>query len=200
MAVDKFEFNKEELAVVNDKEFLALKNSIIENIVSLFSRLEKALRNEWHDEYLELPKTGKITRGEKYKQLPYVVLDFPASFTKTDILAYRSIFWWGNYFSNQFILRGSYLNASKSKLIENFKLLKKSGVFLDISADPWNHDVNVETVKPIKEITVEKYSEYVMNNPFYKLIWCISLEDANKFISFSSDNMNIVKSLIFLDS
>ena len=39
----------------------------------------------------------KIAKGEAYKGLPYVMLDFPRYFTQNEVLAIRTFFWWGNY-------------------------------------------------------------------------------------------------------
>ena len=40
----------------------------------------------------------KISRGEQYLGLPYVMLDYPRIFSKENVFAIRTFFWWGNYF------------------------------------------------------------------------------------------------------
>ena len=53
----------------------------------------------------------KISKGEKYKGLPWVMLDYPRIFGKEDIMAIGTRFWWGHYFSVTLHLKGGYLRT-----------------------------------------------------------------------------------------
>jgi len=87
-------------------------------------------------------QTGKILRGENYKGLPYVILDFPRLFQSENIFAFRTIFWWGNYFSFTLHLKGKPLMRYRDVLIKNLPL-RGTGILLYTGADEWEHDVSV---------------------------------------------------------
>ena len=42
-----------------------------------------------------IQSSPKITRGENYQLLPYVILDYPRCFQKEQVFAIRTMFWWG---------------------------------------------------------------------------------------------------------
>jgi hypothetical protein len=51
---------------------------------------------------------GKISRGENYQLLPYIILDYPSYFSRNNIFAVRTMFWWGNFFSITLHLSGDH--------------------------------------------------------------------------------------------
>src|SRR4051794_13074066 len=90
-----------EMKLVIDPQVLLAKNVIIQKVYHLFGELSETYKKELAN---AVPGFGslidpKTSRGENYRGLPYVILDFPRQFTKVDVLAVRSFFWWGNFFS-----------------------------------------------------------------------------------------------------
>lgn len=99
-----------EMQLVTDPQLLITKNNIIQKVYEIFGDLAEKYKKEIS---IAIPdcKTlidPKISKGENYKGLPYVILDFPRQFSKTDIFAIRSFFWWGNFFSITLQLTGQY--------------------------------------------------------------------------------------------
>ena len=76
----------------------------------------------------------KISKGEKYNDLPYVVLDFPAFFAKTGVFALRSFFLWGRGFVISLHISGD----RKPTLKQSSKKLPK-GVII-YSDEEWKHE------------------------------------------------------------
>jgi hypothetical protein len=99
-----------EMQLVADAQMLITKNTIIQKVYELFGNLAEEYKKELSNKLPEnFPITHpKISRGENYLGLPYVMLDFPRLFGKTDIFAVRSFFWWGNFFSITLQLSGKY--------------------------------------------------------------------------------------------
>jgi len=58
----------------------------------------------------------KISRGENYLGLPYLVLDYPRLFRPDAVLAIRTFFWWGHFFSSTLQLSGGYKTEFLSRL------------------------------------------------------------------------------------
>ena len=71
---------------------------------------------------------GKIFRGENYRQLPYLVLDYPKHFSKESVLAFRTMLWWGNFFSCTLHLQGKALDERRSSLIQNWRSFRKKDI------------------------------------------------------------------------
>src|SRR5450755_2986522 len=130
-----WELSAEELALVADAGWIMTKNAIIAKVLVLFGELSGNLQEQWKaagweqhlagkeagmamkdtgmlmreagmpiKEILETPP--RISKGENYKGLPWVVLDYPRAFGRLDVLAVRTLFWWGNYFSVTLHLKG----------------------------------------------------------------------------------------------
>lgn len=201
MKAESFDLTAKELSFITDKEFLKTKNAIIERVVVLFAGLEKSLREHFHSGEITIPlsfipKPGKISKGDKYKGLPYVVMDFPAVLTQVNIFAFRSLFWWGNYFSNQFILKGKYFEEYRSGLIKGWELMSKENVYIDLSSDPWNHDISMQSIITIRSLSNDKYIELINNRPFIKFIWCLPLKKSVDFSAFTYNNLQLIAKLL----
>jgi len=105
-------FSKKELSLLKDTDFLLTKIKIIEKVNNLFVETKKEVQNSIEKLNFDFPneldlKKGKISKGEYYKGLPYLVLDFPTHFSEKNIFAYRTMFWWGNFLAVLFIYKES---------------------------------------------------------------------------------------------
>ncbi|HUS03429.1 MAG TPA: hypothetical protein VMY77_16935, partial [Chitinophagaceae bacterium] len=100
----KIQLSPEELELVNTTQWILSKHAITKKVYDLFGDLSLELKNEAHSYNYLFPEnlqyqSGKISKGENYRLLPYVILDYPAFFWKDRIFAIRTMFWWGNFFS-----------------------------------------------------------------------------------------------------
>ena len=93
----------------------------------------------------------KISKGENYKGLPYLVLDYPRYFGKDDHFAIRSMFWWGNFFSITLHLSGIYKKMYENKIEASFTLLKEESFFIGISDDQWEHHFETSNYLPLEK-------------------------------------------------
>ena len=72
-------------------------------LMDLLLDTKNHLDTAYHLTPLAIPRgenaySGKISRGENYRGLPYLILDYPAYFSQKDIFAFRTMFWWGHFF------------------------------------------------------------------------------------------------------
>ena len=95
------------MRLVTDPAWILTKNSAIGKVVALFGELS----GEWREMMGSRVGWGdpRISRGEQYKGLPWVMLDYPRVFGKENVLAVRTMFWWGHYFTVTLHLKGEYL-------------------------------------------------------------------------------------------
>lgn len=141
--------NKEELQLISDGDFLLRKREVSKKINKLLSECEAQLQPVVHQHLSFYPnevlaKSGKISRGENYKGLPYLVLDFPRYSNDKKIFIYRTMFWWGHYFLCLLVTQncGYNLNLSKHAGKE---------FHINHGETPWNYDVSDPCWKAFEE-------------------------------------------------
>ncbi|MCM5529974.1 hypothetical protein [Parasegetibacter sp. NRK P23] len=129
-----------EKELVLNTEWLFAKRRIIDKVCTLFGSLSDSYRA--HALQSSLPITlfsisPKISRGENYQGLPYVMLDYPRIFGKEDIFAIRSFFWWGKGFSIHLHLQGKYVEQYRDVVLETGA---KYGWLISRHSSPWEYD------------------------------------------------------------
>jgi hypothetical protein len=138
----KIRLSPAELELAANAGIILTKNSVLQKTKELFEDIQQEMQ-----EYMQaLPpesqqvmhSTPKISRGENYRGLPYLVLDYPRIFQEGNMFAIRTMFWWGHFFSSTLLLSGIYKQRFESRIIQNPELLTK-GFFLGVSTDPWQH-------------------------------------------------------------
>lgn len=137
------------------------------------------LRQEqwWKD----LPaSTPKISKGENYLGLPYLVLDHPRIFGTQDVFAIRTFFWWGHFFSTTLQLSGKFKSRFEPILHRSFERLKEQDFFVCIADTPWHYHVGADNYRSAAAFTLKEYSSVVAEKPFFKLSKAISLGEWNE--------------------
>jgi hypothetical protein len=146
-----------ELQLVTDPEWILTKNGIIQKVFALFGMLSEQYKvtldqadiagiHEW--------SSPKISKGENYQGLPYVMLDYPRVFGKEDVLAIRSFFWWGHYFSITLHLKGQYKEMYETKLLSVLSEDAFSTCWLNRSNEEWVHELSTEHWTQNHRITI----------------------------------------------
>lgn len=166
-----------EMALACDTEVLLTKNRIIEKVYSLFGKLAESYSTEIKSHQLPieiLHASPKISRGENYFGLPWVVLDYPRYFKGDDFFSIRTFFWWGNYFSMAFLVKGKWL-----KWIDAEKIIEKSigkEWFVSTVNDPWQHHISPENTLPINKLEANAIQGLIDEHGFLKLQMKIAIE------------------------
>ena len=108
MSEAKIRLSQKEMEMVIDPEWILTKNHILKKANHLLANL-LAKQQEYVKKYEPklpsevLQSPPKISKGENYKGLPYVVLDYPKNFSASGILAIRTMFWWEIFSVSPFI-------------------------------------------------------------------------------------------------
>jgi len=136
------------------------KNAIIGKASPFFGELSGILQERWRNEawpegqqelqaILQVPP--RISKGENYKGLPWVVLDYPRCFGRDDVLAVRTLFWWGHYFSVTLHLKGSYKEMFLPVIRDHLPLLGAAGFFIGVSTTnggmSWGRIITVRSIR-----------------------------------------------------
>lgn len=155
--------SEQEMEIVLNSEFILTKNRIIEQVKAMFAQLaaEYATLMGPYPQLSELQTNqAKISRGEQFLGLPYLILDYPRIFGKEDILAVRSFFWWGHFFSISLLLTGHWKEKYQQSILGDKNL---SAWEIDLSDSPWHHE-NIQTL-PLSDVKWEK----VQSHSFLKI-------------------------------
>ncbi len=187
-------FTDHELQVMLDTDFLLTKRQVIEKVKKLFIQTRSKLQGHLDNSVFDFPdevKTskGKISRGENYQQLPYLVLDHPAHFSKDGILAFRTMFWWGNFFSFTWHLQGQYWNLFRKKIHNSIYLLP-TDAYICINENPWEYHYGADNYQRVSEINPSQ----IRGMPFFKISkkmelakWTNVPEEASQFFLIFSN-------------
>jgi hypothetical protein len=172
----KVRLSAEEMRLVTDPAWILTKNSVMGKVVAMFAGLSegwKAMREEnkalpsKSPGMLALnisPMETKISRGENYRGLPWVMLDGPREFSREDVLAIRTFFLWGHAFSVTLHLKGMYQDVCLPGIIAWEAGLAAAGFELGVSANEWEHAHLPEYYRPWKDV-----AELEQERPFLKL-------------------------------
>ena len=174
MGKAKIRLSQKETELINDASVILTKNAIMEKIKLLMIELQERQQDFFQHSHLFLDKhwenrSPKISKGENYKGLPYLILDYPRVFTSSDIFAVRTLCWWGNFFSTTLHLSGYYKKTFEEKIIASSSLLSKRGFFYCINDDQWEHDFEAGNYLPITEKHINDFEKTIREKSFIKL-------------------------------
>jgi hypothetical protein len=173
MDATKIRLSTEEAALILNADLILTKNRIIEKVKSLLLQIQEHQQGYLSDKSL-LPALAqaippKISKGENYNGLPYLVLDHPRLFDKENMYAIRTMFWWGNFFSTTLLLSGEYKIQLEQRFIDNYDTFRRNGYYLCINADPWEHHFESGNFVKITSLSKMEWESTIRNHPFLKL-------------------------------
>ena len=177
----KIHLSQEELELVQNPEWLLTKNRIIRKVYDMFGLLIDDIKTLSHNYPVFFPEifavSPKISKGENYLGLPYVMLDYPRCFGMVDTCAIRTMFWWGNFFSVTLHLKGKYKSALLPSLQKNFNVLADHNFFISINEDEWRHDFLLDNYAPILKGEATTLSGNLGEREFCKVAAKVGLHD-----------------------
>ncbi len=170
----KINLSPKEMELVTNAGWILTKNRIIGKAKMLLGELqEKNSRTLLH--YAEwIPKeipgiSPKISKGENYNGLPYLILDYPRVFSKKDIFAIRIMIWWGNFFSITLQLSGKYKKENEKKIASAFKILKNNHFYYCIHESEWEHHFDSSNYLPINDASQKDFESFMTEKAFIKI-------------------------------
>ncbi|WP_298740690.1 hypothetical protein [uncultured Chitinophaga sp.] len=176
-----FLLTPEEKQLAFDAGWIYRKNSVIEKVMELLGALQLQLQVHELTCTFAFPqgclqRGAKISKGERYKELPWVMLDYPRCFGREDIFAFRTMFWWGHYFSCTLHLAGSIKEQHAAALIQGHAQLSAAGLSVYTKDDPWEHDFENGNYRAVSAFTPQEWGGWVQEHPFLKLARPFPLE------------------------
>jgi hypothetical protein len=145
----KIQLSPAEQRLIVNAEIILTKNRVMEKMLQLLEgvQAEMLLHIQTFSKPHAFEIPPKISRGENYRGLPYLVLDYPRIFRPDAVFAIRTFFWWGHFFSSTLQLSGVYKTQYRPQLDAAFTTF--SNHYIGINTDPWQHHFEPDNYQPV---------------------------------------------------
>lgn len=170
MEVSKIHLSSAEMELMRDAEIILTKNRILEKMKALLGEVqEKQIRfvgkNNLRNEVFNV--SPKISKGENYLGLPYLILDYPRYSFENNFFFIRTMFWWGKFFSCTLHLSGSSKKKFNDQIKNSFSHLQNC--YISIGEDQWAHHLEQPDYRKINSMDKLKFDEYCNNFKHLKI-------------------------------
>ncbi len=137
MQKNAIKLTNHQLKLASDIDYPITKQQVISLFTDLFQELGKLQQQTVYHVPAEIGKDYKITKGENYGQLPYLVIDYPRISNKDFGILMRTMFWWGKYFSFNL-----YVKMDAIQVIDYAKLKKVKDTLVYTGNNLWEQDLD----------------------------------------------------------
>jgi hypothetical protein len=158
MEVSKIHLSSAEMELMQNAEVILTKNRVLEKMKNLLEEVQEKqvfFSNENHLANDIFNIHPKISRGENYLGLPYLILDYPRQSSGKNFFFIRTMFWWGNFFSCTLHLAGDSKKIFKEKIKQCYQQL--GNYHIGISDEQWVHHLKETDYANISSMTKEKF-------------------------------------------
>ncbi len=189
MSEENSHWTSHEIEMLNHVEVFIHKPAIMKKGEQFLNALGEGMKHELTLTNLSLPSATKrdktqLARGENNKGFPFLSLDIPQMFSKTEMFTYRTLFWWGHYLGFSLILKGELLPKYMGKLIKYKDNPAWSDVYLSITPTPWEWVWNDRNFKKIHAASGEELQSLIETIGYIKIIRFFPMSDP-AFISLN---------------
>lgn len=136
------DWQPKDLEMINHVEVFQHKAGILKKVENRLTRLKEAMVVELQSSVPRLPsgtdiEKSQIAKGENHNGFPFLSLDIPQNFSKTEMYTYRTLFWWGHYLGFSLILKGDKLKTYFQRLSATCAEIPFKDIYLSIAPTPW---------------------------------------------------------------
>ncbi len=199
----KIRLSPEHIKLVTNAGWILTKNEILLHIKTAFEELYTWQQSTLQSYLLPadiLKPGGKISRGENYLGLPWMVLDNPRHFVKGNIFAVRTLFWWGRFFSTTLHLSGIWQQNAGQQLIHAFESLQRASLKICYSGDEWVHDINSDSYTSLNGMDQKTFGKIIQEAPFVKIVAHTSIENIENSMEILMQQFEFLVSILGDDS
>jgi hypothetical protein len=204
MALANVKLSEAELMLVCDEQIILTKNIIIDKVYQLFGGLNNHFITRVKNAETVFPLevltwSPKIYKGEQYRGLPYVMLDYPRYFVKDDAFAIRCLFWWGKFFSITLHLGGKFALMHSSTILNSVHKKENSPWYICINKDPWQHHFETDNYLPAHDSIIRFNEKTIRKKSFFKIAKKIPLQKWDDAYDFFAAGYNEILNMLIED-
>jgi len=160
MQVSKIHLSHAEIELIQNAEIILTKNRVLEKVKILLVNVQNQQVDfiENHPVTDEIFKvSAKISKGENYLGLPYLILDYPRQSSEKNFFFIRTMFWWGNFFSCTLHLANESKKMFKEKIVLSYSVL--TDYYINTTDDPWAHHLMASDYRKINSMTKQEFEK-----------------------------------------
>jgi hypothetical protein len=172
-----------EMEMIQTVEVFRLKPGIMKKAEKYLENLRASLSEELKIHPKPFPEGtdtthGQIARGENHKGFPFLSLDLPQKFSKTEFFTFRVLFWWGHYLGFSLLLKGDRLPDYMNNLLDRRKGNLGKDIFVALNESPWEWERTPENFIKIQAPEDSFLVERVNSNQYLKLVQFHPIDEA----------------------
>jgi hypothetical protein len=189
----KIQLSPFDMDLLKNAEWILTKNMIVKKAQRLLEEVQQNISGYTKQHPSIFPAevitiSPKISKGENYKGLPWLMLDYPRYFDKENVFAIRIMFWWGNFFSTTLHLSGKYKHKYSKSIINCYRELCQNEFYTCVNEEQWHHHFEKENYLPVKNFTAGEFAAHIEKRSFIKLSRELSFSQWDNAIRLLSEN------------
>jgi hypothetical protein len=195
-----------EIRLITETELFLKKPDIMKKVTHKLDELKIAIIDRVKKDGRTYPDgtdliKGQIARGENHNGFPFISLDIPQKFSKTEMFTFRTLFWWGHYLGFSLILKGTDLVNYTEKLSEKKDSDYLKDVCFATTVNLWEWENNPNAFQPVFGSSSEFIHKTINEIDYIKLIQFFPLDDSSfhfldwkhSGLTFFENMMKIIK-------
>lgn len=165
MRKSTIKLTKHELDFASDTIYPETKQSVMLKMQQLFAACAQKLNQNVLYRELTANTQFKITKGEQYKSVPYMVVDCPQIKGPEIDLVLRTMFWWGHYISCNLIVQTARLEHGQDYMA--IKQLHKTRILT--GNDLWEQDLDSSEFSKCSALSDAEIEQLIQSHTYLKL-------------------------------
>jgi hypothetical protein len=160
MEVSKIRLSSAEIELMQNAEIILTKNRVLQKMKALLEEVQQKQIDLVGENNLssEIFRTSpKISKGENYLGLPYLILDYPRFSSENNLFFIRTMFWWGHFFSCTLHLAETSKQRFIGRIQNSYPELQN--FYINTGEDQWAHHLQESEYQKIDSMTIEQFEE-----------------------------------------
>ena len=178
-----------EIQFLSDKSPFLLKNEVDTKINKLLYGAQRSILEVWQqDKNWHIPSIaskvpGKVSKGNNHQGFPYQVFDFPSILDAKSLFSMRTMVWYGNHFSFNLLLKGSYV----SYFLPRLPNLNHNSTYLSLNRNIWNVDFSADDRILLNRTSFRDAENYFEKNQSIRLFRVFNMNQIMDINRLTSD-------------
>ena len=189
-------FSEKEFQFLTDTDFLLARAEITRKLANLLNATVRVLKPLAQQHSTSFPqgtdvRNGRLSRGENYRGLPWLVLDFPRKFSQEEVFALRTMVWWGHECSCTLHVQGETARRLLPALVGNLPAAAAGNCFFCLNPSPWEYHFGPANYLPASQVSAAMLQQQVNRHQFFKISRKLPLLHADKLPVFSKETFEM---------
>lgn len=158
-------FPPNELNFIADRQWMDQRRLLQHKLKNRLGNCGNALREDWEKSPLPPLLAGmtfvqaRVSQGDNYRGYPWMVLDYPARYSKEVIIAQRFFVLWGHALYFSWHLRGPLAVEIRKNFEKRWDYFGRLNYYLFRGTDEWEQRLDSEQFARVRGLEIEQVLE-----------------------------------------